>query len=153
MLRRAWECLLCLGIASLTAEPATALASATPVPVGFYYGWVTPQTAAEVQGYSAVVLGADSESSGYANQQAVEQLISANPSISFYGYVNLSDGSSPVPIPELAQEFAEWKALGPRHLPRSRRIQLRRAARAPSVGCQRGARPWDAGCHERAGSH
>ncbi|WP_148260100.1 hypothetical protein [Alicyclobacillus acidocaldarius] len=116
MLRRARTYLAGLGTASFLLHPyvAWAAASAQPVPVGFYYGWVTPETAADVQGYQAIVLGADSESSGYANQQAVEQLVSSSPNISFYGYVNLSDGSNPIPMPELAQEFAEWKALGVR---------------------------------------
>ena len=114
MLRRARTYLVGLGTASFMLHPAFAwaAASAQPAPVGFYYGWVTPETAADVQGYQAIVLGADSESSGYVNQQAVTQLISANASISFYGYVNLSDGSTPIPMPQLAQEFAEWKALG-----------------------------------------
>lgn len=116
MLRRARTYLVGLGTASFMLHPtfAWAASSAQPAPVGFYYGWVTSDTAMEVQGYQAIVLGADSESSGYANQQAVTQLISANASISFYGYVNLSDGSNPIPMPQLAQEFAEWKALGVR---------------------------------------
>ncbi|WP_236011507.1 hypothetical protein [Alicyclobacillus fructus] len=116
MLHRARTCLVGLAVTSLILQPGLARAAAgpQPVPVGFYYGWVTPETGADIQGYQAIVLGSDSESSGYPNQQAVTQLIASSPSIAFYGYVNLSDGSNPIPVSTLSQEFAEWKALGVR---------------------------------------
>jgi len=144
MLRRARTYLVRFGTASLMLHPAFASAAATaqPAPLGFYYGWVTPDTAAQVQGYRAIVLGTDSESSGYANQQAVEQLVSSNPSISFYGYVNLSDGSNPIPMPQLAQAFAEWKGLGVRGIssisPGPTTAFGARSARGPSRRCT----PW-----------
>ncbi|SIT09816.1 hypothetical protein [Alicyclobacillus vulcanalis] len=116
MLRRATllASLAAMAAASSVLWPPADVSAASPVPVGFYYGWVTPETQAAIQGYAALVLGADSESSGYANQAAVQQLVASNPSTAFYGYVNLSDGSNPVPAAELVQEFQEWKALGVR---------------------------------------
>ncbi|WP_304458204.1 hypothetical protein [Alicyclobacillus sendaiensis] len=112
MLRRVWTVLLSAGIAPLMAHPLVAEAAPAPTLVEFYYGWVTPETGPDLQGYQDVVLGADSESSSYPNYSSVQQLVASYPSISFYGYVNLSDGSQPEPMATIAQEFAEWKALG-----------------------------------------